>query len=267
MKKQFKLGVIGCEKPATALIRGVVLSDFIREKKIIVGDKSEKELDKLDYLGVRTSTDLKYVAENSEYVVLALKPDKFFETVKELGGYCPEKVISLMPSVTKSAIKNAIGIGPIRVVRCSVNMPASIGSGAIGIDFSDFTRSMDDTDFVSNAFNTLGTVVDAPESKLDAVSALSDCGCACVFMFIDAMVTAGVKLGLSKEESKILAVQTAFGCSELASRDENTLEELVMQSGSGAAIQAVMAFENNNLSATVSEAVRLSCNKLSSKNI
>lgn len=263
MKKQFKLGVIGYSFFSNAIIRGVVLSDLIREKKIIVSDENEDELDKLDYLGVRTTTDNKFVAENSEFVLFAVKPKKFEAISKELEGVRPEKVISVMEGLTKNTVKNALGVGLIKVARAVLNLPCNIGSGTIGIDMIDFNKSADDCAFISEVFGTLGTVVSLEESKLNAVYGLSGCGPAYTFMFIDALVNAGVKLGLTKGEAKILAVQTVLGSAEMVQREENTLEELTMLTCNkgGAAVDAVNVLEEKGFGGAVSSAVEACVNR------
>lgn len=257
MKKQFKLGVIGCGFMATTILRGVVLSDFLREKKIIVSDVSEENLEKIDYLGVRTTTDNRFVAENSEFLLFAVKPQDFDEVVKSLNGFVPEKVISVMAGVKKNKIKNTLGVGLIKVARCMPNLPCSIGSGVMGVDMLDFNKSTDDTDFISNIFNSLGTVVSIDESKMDAVTGISGSGPAYVFMFIDSLISAGIKQGLTKNEAKILAVKTVLGSAEMVERDEQPLEELIMRvcSKGGTTIEAVKVFEDKNFRGTVNDAV------------
>lgn len=257
MKKQFKLGIIGCGENTTSLVRGVVLSEFLRDKKIIVSDESDDELDKIEELGVYTSVDNRYVAENSEFLVLGVKPTKFPEVVKSLGGYCPEKIISLMDGVKKNTIKNALGIAVIKVARCTMNMPCEIGSGVIGVEYSDFNKSMDDTDFINNALSTMGTLVDVPEAKIDAITAVGKDGCALALMLLDNLISAGVKQGLSKDEAKIAAVQAFYGSSELVSREEKTIDELIVQAcnNSPSAIEAVTTAENSDIKDVIESAV------------
>lgn len=255
MKKQFKLGVIGCSASAVSVLRGVVLSDFIREKRIIVSDKSEDKLDGLNYLGVKTTLDNKFVAQNSEYLLLAVSPKQFNEVAESIEGVRPEKVISVMDGLTKSEIKNALGVGLIKVARAVLNAPCSIGSGAIGIDMTDFNKSTDDTDFLSNVFNRLGTVVSLEESKLDAVAALSG-NSIYGLMLIDGLIDAGVKQGLTKNEAKILAVQSVLGTAELVQQGEKSVDELVLEeSKGGSAIEAVKIFEDGGFRKLVSQAV------------
>lgn len=255
MKKQFRLGVIGCDTNAVSVLRGVVLSDFIREKKIIVSDGSEDELDKLHYLGVKTTRDNAFVAQNSEYLILACGEKDFDGVAKSIEGIRPEKVISLIPSLTKSTIKNALGVGLIKVARCVPNLVCSIGSGVIGIDMTDFNKSTDDSDFISNIFGFTGTVVSLTESKLDAVSVIGG-NVVYPLMLIDAMVSAGVALGLTKNEAEIIVVQSMLGTAELVQRGEKSVDELLMQSckNGNPAIEIVKTLQDGGFNTLVGEA-------------
>lgn len=157
----------------------------------------------------------------------------------------------------KKSVKNALGVGLIKVARCVMNMPCTIGSGVIGLDMLDFNKSIDDCDFISGVLNTLGTVVSLEESKLSAVSGLAANGPAYAFMFIDALVNAGVAQGLTKNEAKIFAVQTLLGSAEMVQREENTIEELTVQvcNMGGASVEAVKVLEDTGFAKSVIAAV------------
>ena len=257
MKRKFKLGVIGCGFMASAIIKGVVLSDFLNPKKVIVSDLLEENLDKINELGVYTCNSNKFVAENSEYLLIAVKPQNFAAVAKSLGGIIPEKVISVMAGVSKQTVKEGLGTYTIKVARCMPNLPCSIGSGAIGIDMSDFDGEIDDTEFISNVFNNIGVVLSVDESKLDAVTGISGSGPAYAFMFIDSLVDAGVRQGLTADEAKVLAVQTVLGAAEMVQRDEQSISDLIMRvcSKGGTTIEAVKVLEENNFRGTISKAV------------
>ena len=141
MKKRFKLGVIGCGVTARAILKGVVLSDFLHEKKIIVSDGNEENLHKINRLGVQTTDNNRYVAENCEFLLLAVKQKDFAEAAANLKCCSHEKVISVVGGYTKNAIKKHFGSGAVKVARCIPNLPCVIGSGAIGVDMSDFNNS------------------------------------------------------------------------------------------------------------------------------
>jgi pyrroline-5-carboxylate reductase len=209
-------------------------------------------------LGVNTTTDNKYVAENSEFLLFAVKPQSFPEVAASIKGVCPEKVITIMAGVKKAYIKNSLGVGLIKVARCMPNLPCSIGSGMMGIDMSDFNSNVDDTDFITNLFDNMGQVLSISEDKLDAVTGISGSGPAYVFMFIDSLIDAGVKQGLTRDEAKTLAVQTVIGGAEMVQHEQQkTLPELILSvcSKGGTTIEAVKVFENNNFSDIISDAV------------
>lgn len=257
MKKKFKLGVIGCGFMGSAIIKGIVLSNLLNPKKIIVADLDEENLDKINELGVFTCNSNKYVAENSEYLLIAVKPQNFNSLVYSLDGVKPEKVISVMAGIKKATIKEAFERYAIKVARCMPNLPCSIGSGAVGIDMSDFDSNIDDTDFISNVFSNLGVVLSIDENKMDAVTGISGSGPAYAFMFIDSLIDAGVQQGLTKDEAKLLAVQTVLGAAEMVQREEESLSDLIMHvcSKGGTTIEAIKVLEENHFRAIVSGAV------------
>lgn len=263
MKKKFKLGVIGCGYMGAAIIKGVVLSDCLSAKKIIVSDVCEPNLDLIDQTGVFTCNSNRYVAENCEYLLFAVKPQNFEAAVKSLGGYKPEKVISVMAGVSRLSIKKILNSANSKVARCMPNLPCSIGSGVIGIDMSDYNDEVDDTDFIFNIFNGVGTVISLEESKMDAVTGISGSGPAYAFMFIDSLMDAGVRYGLTKDEARALAAQTVMGAAEMVLRDENSVADLIMKvcSKGGTTIEAVKVLEENNFRGILYKAVGACINK------
>ncbi|MBE7089121.1 MAG: pyrroline-5-carboxylate reductase [Clostridiales bacterium] len=257
MKKRYKLGVIGCGFMAKAIIKGAVLSDFLRAKKIIVSDLSEDNLFEVeDSLGVHTVMDDRFVAENCEYLLIAVKPQNFAEVAVEIKSAKPSKIISVMAGVKKERIKTAIS-QDIQVCRCMPNLPCSIGSGMMGVDMTDFNRNLDDLDFISKLFNCMGTVLSVDEGKMDAVTGISGSGPAYVFMFIDSLIDAGVNQGLTKDEAKILAVQTVLGGAEMVLNSKNSVPELIKRvcSKGGTTIEAIKVLEEENFRKTVDKAV------------
>lgn len=261
MKKQYKLGVIGCGEVATTLMRGAVESDFLRPKKIIVSDISEEQLDKVDYLGVHSTNSNAYVAENSEFLVLATKAQDFPSVANSLKKVGHDKVISLCSGLKKSVIKNALGVsGAVRVARFEMNFPCTIGDGIIGADMSDFNSLRDDCDFLSNLFANLGTIVSVDEGKLNAISALSDS--TIPYLFMDALIEVGVKLGLTKAEAKLVAVNSLYGSSSVALNGDESIAELVMKaSRTSSGLEAVKSFENNGFSRIIADAVEACLSK------
>ncbi len=258
MKKQFKLGIIGCGNMATAIIKGIAESGIIRMRKVIVSGTNREKLDKIcEELDVNVTDDNRFLAENSEFLLLAVKPQSFDEVIKELKGISPEKVISIMAGVKKDTIKNSFGVGLIKVARCMPNLPCVAGYGMMGVDVTDFNKSTDDSDFIFNLLGCMGRVLSVSEDKLDAVTGISGSGPAYAFIFIDSLIDAGVKQGLTADEAKLLALQTVWGSCGMLMESEKPLSELIMNvcSKGGTTIEAVKVFEENNFRGIISDAV------------
>ena len=264
MKKQFKLGVIGCNLIAQTIIKGAVLSDFLSERKIIVSGASKEDADAIEELGVIAINDDKYVFENSEFQLIAVSGEKLENIVNKIGMVKQAKIISVSDKLKKNEIKNILGVSAVKVARGVANLPCTIGSGSVGLDMSDYNSSFDDTEFISNLFNCIGTVLSIDESKFDAITGLSVNGTAYVFMFIDSLIDAGVKQGLKRSEAKMLATQTVLGAAEMVEREENSLPELIMQAcnNGGTALEGVKALEKNQFREIIGEAVDTSIKRL-----
>lgn len=257
MKKQFKLGVIGGGFMAQAILKGAIYSDFLRAKKIIVSDASQEALENLDYLGVATTPSNREVAESCEYLLFAVKPQNFAAVAEDLNGVPVEKAISIMAGVRIEKIKNVL-FGDVKVARAMPNLPCSIGSGMIAVDMSDFENDPDDCEFINSVFGNLGNVLSVPEEKLNAVTGISGSGPAYVYMFIDGLIKAGMKQGLTEAEAKTLAVNTVSGGAEMvAHSDDKSLDELISAvcSKGGTTIQAVESFKRDDLYGAIDRAV------------
>lgn len=256
MKKQYKLGVIGGGFMASAIIKGVTGSEFIRGKKIIVSDPSETAREKLEDLGVVVTAENREVAENCEFLLFAVKPQNFAGVAKELGGIPVEKAITIMAGVKKQKIRAALS-GDAKVARAMPNLPCSVGAGMTAVDISDF-EDADDCAFINGIFDSLGNVLICEEEKLNAVTGISGSGPAYVYMFIDGLVRAGIKQGLTEDEAKTLAVNTVAGGAEMVARSEDkTLAQLIdaVCSKGGTTIQAVESFRADDLYGTIDRAV------------
>lgn len=258
MKKQFKLGVIGGGFMAQAILKGAIYSDTLKAKKIIVSDVSKKTLNVLEELGVATTESNREVAENCEYLLFAVKPQNLAEVAESLQGFKIEKAITIMAGVKKQKIKDLMGGEHCKIARAMPNLPCSIGSGMTGLDLSDFEGEIDDCSFIDSLFSNLGNILSVGEDKMDAVVGISGSGPAYVYMFIDGLIRAGVKQGLTEDEAKVLAVNTVAGGAEMVAHTEDkTIEQLISAvcSKGGTTIEAVESFRADDLYGVIDRAV------------
>lgn len=256
MKKRFKLGVFCCDNNAINLIRGAVLSDFLSEKKICLGDLTEERFDEVADFGVTLTTDLKFVAENCEYLLFSGSRTVFGKIAEKIKGCEFKKVISVVPDFGKYSVKSALE-ADCHVARGILNLPSFIGSGMIGVDMSDYDAEVEDIEFVSKVFDSLGEVISVSEDKLAKIAALHNS--VYPLVLIDSMIEAGLNVGLNKDEAKLVAVQTVLGAAEAVKREEQTLSELLMMTCKGsAAVEGFKVLEESDFKDAVINSVKAS---------
>lgn len=255
MKKNFKFGVIGAGFMSTAIIKGVIKSKILRPEEIIVSDVLQESLDRISQNGVSVTLDNKYLVDNSEYVMFAVKPQNLDVVLSSINTCSCDKFISIMAGVKKEKIKNVFNNA--RVARCMPNTPCSIGSGAVGIDVSDY-ESKEDVEFIKNLFSSLASVVFVDEDKLNAVTGVSGSSPAYFYLFVKGIIEAGVKHGLTEEDAKILAVNTMIGAGKMVlENSDKTIDQLISAvcSKGGTTIEAINVYNDNDITEITKRAI------------
>lgn len=254
MEKNFKLGVVGCGFMASAIIKGIIEAKVLRSDDIVVSNKEGAGFDLVAGYAVATTYDNEYLAENAEFILLAVKPQGLEDVLCSIGSVNAEKFITILAGVKKAKIKETFPYA--KVARVMPNTPCSIGSGAMGADVNDFES--EDQKFIIDLFSALGTVVRIDEEQINAVTGISGSGPAYVYLFIKGLTEAGVKQGLSEDIAKSLAVSTVIGSAKMVlANPSKTLDELIgaVCSKGGTTIEAVKTFEKNNFTGIIGKAV------------
>jgi pyrroline-5-carboxylate reductase len=201
--------------------------------------------------------------ENSEAVdgaaliVVSVKPQDIEALLAEVSGrVTPEQtVLSVAAAIPTAAIERHLS-GSIPVVRAMPNAPSTVHEGIAGVCGGDHARD-EDLDVAIEALGHLGAVVRVDEKDMDAVTALSGSGPAYFALLAEAMIEAGLLLGLSREISTRLVVQTMFG-SALLLRDEGLhpveLRESVTSPG-GTTTRAIRELERSGVRAAFLNAI------------
>ena len=251
----YKLGVIGGGFMSTAIVKGILSSKVLSNEDIIVSDIFEESLSRAKALNVSVTTDNTFLANNSEYVLFAVKPQNLDSVIDEIGSINLTKIITIMAGIKKRRIRNTFKNS--RVARCMPNTPCSIGSGAMGLDVSEFDG--EEKQFIFDIFSSLGKVVLVPEEKLNAVTGISGSAPAYFYLFADSLIKAGIKSGLTEEESKALVVNTMIGSGKMLLNcvDKKT-EDLVnaVCSKGGTTIEAVKVYKESGLYEITDNAVK-----------
>lgn len=255
MKKLFKLGVIGCGNMANAIISGAILNaNVLKGEQIIVYDANkDRANDFAKKIGGTVAVSNRQLVDSSEYILLAIKPQSFSDVVEEL---CNAKfIISIMAGVKTKTIFESIP-DLERMVRIMPNAPAMVGKGMSALYFVNATEN--DRTFVKSIFSSVGKIVEMEENKMDAVTAISGSGPAYIYYFIKSIIDAGVNIGLTEEESKILTFQTFFGATEFAAQSDLSLDQLIdmVCSKGGTTIEAIKSLQNDNTDKIVEKAIQ-----------
>jgi pyrroline-5-carboxylate reductase len=164
-------------------------------------------------------------------------------------------VLSVVAGIPALRLEAALAEGTA-VVRAMPNTPALVGRGATAIAGGSHVTA-DDLDWAEGVLSAVGIVVRLPERHLDAVTGLSGSGPAYIFLVAEAMIEAGVLVGLPRDVSRSLTVQTLLGSAELlaGSGDEPEVLRAAVTSPGGTTAAGLRALESRAVRAAVLEAV------------
>ncbi len=183
--------------------------------------------------GVRVLSQADATLRDMDLIIWAVKPQTFKEAAQQSQAFCQHALhLSVAAGIRSDSI--AQWLGTERVVRAMPNTPALVGLGQTGL-FARAAVTTRDKAWVEQVVATTGSLLWVDnETLLDAVTAISGSGPAYVFFFIEAMVEAGVKMGLTAAQASQLAIGTFEGASQLAktaSEPPSVLRERVTSKG------------------------------------
>lgn len=246
----YKIGFIGMGNMAKAIAKGILSTNHLDCKDMIYSD-----LNSTTFLGdVKYIDDNKFILNNCEYVVIAIKP-QVFKAIKDefINAEC-KSVISIMAGVSSDYIKDIV-VNP-EVFRIMPNIPCMQSKGMSVI--ANNSNSTESNLFVEKMFSNIGKAVFMDESYFDAVTSISGSGSAYVYYFIKAMIDGGIDGGLSPENSKLLTMQTVAGALAMLENTDDSIENLIKNvcSKGGTTIEAINTFDNNNLNGIVRDGIK-----------
>ncbi len=230
------LTFVGAGNMARSLIAGLVQDKT--NLLLQVSDPAQDQLDSIqkNWPRVKVFTDNNEACLQADIIVLAVKPHLLPVVCEELQQTVQASrplLISIAAGVREANINHALG-GNLPIVRCMPNTPALVQAGATGL-FANQQVSSEQRSSAEAILRAVGiTLWFDDEAQLDAVTAVSGSGPAYFFQVMEAMQQAATQLGLSKEEARLLVLQTALGAAKLAmesSDDVGVLKERVTSKG------------------------------------
>ncbi|RME23297.1 MAG: pyrroline-5-carboxylate reductase, partial [Deltaproteobacteria bacterium] len=210
------IGCIGTGNMGGAFLAGLVESGTVSATQVLASDRDRDKLRELEKrLGIRTTRDNRRVAEEADVLLLAVKPQILDRVLAEIRGRPGEDtlVISIAAGFPTSLIENLLG-GKPAVVRAMPNIAAQVRKAATAICAGRWT-SRSQVKLARRLLESCGLVVEIEEELMDAVTGLSGTGPMYVFIIIEALADAGVRMGLSRPVATQLATQTVLGAAHM----------------------------------------------------
>lgn len=247
-----KIGFIGCGNMGGALAKAA-------SGEVLLYDKNESVSKTLgEKIGARILPTAEDVAREADFLFLGVKPAIIPTVLEELRSIIDEvkcTVVSMAAGVSIESIEQVIGQS-VPIIRIMPNTPASVGEGMILVSHNKHVTHGNILDFLE-AMKDAGTCDFIDERLIDAASAVSGCGPAFVYMFIEALADGGVRCGLPRDKAMLFAEATVRGAATLAlktKQNPGALKDAVCSPG-GTTIEGVTALENGAFRGTVINAV------------
>jgi len=245
--KHLKVGFIGGGNMASSIIGGL-LEQGMPAENICASDPTREALERLRLQApVKTTHDNAEAVAGADIVVLSVKPQAMADaaaSICEPLGASGAMAVSIAAGITLASLEAALGEST-PIVRCMPNTPALLREGATAM-YANAACAPAQRKLAEAILGAVGSVDWVPEEgQIDAVTALSGSGPAYFFLFLEAMVDAAEELGLDRDTSTRLAVQTALGSARMAAVGDVELAELRRRvtSPGGTTERALQAFE------------------------
>lgn len=252
-----RIAFLGAGNMAEALIKGLLRGSMRPEQVVATARRKERQEALRSTYGIQVMADNVAAVEKADVVVLSVKPQAMSALLSSLKGKLPPHalILSVAAGVPIAAIARKLG-PQTRIVRCMPNTPALVGVGATALARGEHATD-EDMALATQLLESVGLCTTVEENLLDAVTGLSGSGPAYVFLMIEALSDAGVKVGLPRYTALKLATQTVMGSALLLKETgahPGHLRDQVTSPG-GTAIAGLHTLEAGGLRTTLMDAV------------
>lgn len=256
------IAIIGAGSMGGAILQGLVQSGLARSGVTVTNRSSAKADPLADLDGVTSLALEEHAQANAEaaasarIVLVGVKPAMVPDLLREIAPHLRPGtvVVSLAAGVTIATFESLLG-PQIPVLRSMPNTPAVVGSAVTGLA-AGASASADDVAVVRALFETVGTVIEVPESQIDALSTISGSGPAYFFLVVEEFTKAAVGKGFSAEQARLMAEQTFIGAAALLAASDVDPAELRRRvtSPKGTTERAIAVLQDAHLHQVFAEA-------------
>jgi len=260
-----KIGFIGGGQMAEALIKGMLAAKLYGSEDIylIEPNSVRREHMELKY-GVQCFDSAESFWKSCQIVILAVKPQVMSAVLESAKPYVSVDhiVITIAAGLPIRYYESSFGSNGYKIIRVMPNTPALVLEGTSAISCNDNVTDKE-LQIAENIFNAVGISVILDETYLDAATGLSGSGPAYVFTFIEALIDAGIKVGLTRYTAETMAVQTVLGSAKLMQQEKKhpaVLRSMVTSPG-GTSIAAHHFLEKKGFGGILMDAVEIAVNR------
>jgi len=253
-----RIAVLGAGKMGGILVKALIEKHLLSPERVRATVAHESRARELSHkLGVPVTTDNLAAVDGANLILVCVKPQVVQELMEQIRPKVSPKqlVISVAASVHTSQIESALG-GKVPVIRAMPNTPCVLGCGMTALCTGKFTQA-EPVEAASALFNVVGRTVVVDEKHMDAVTGLSASGPAYIYIILESLAEAGVKVGLPRDIATLLAAQTTLGAATvvLETGDHPALLKDAVTTPAGCTIDGIMELEEGKLRVTLIKAV------------
>lgn len=262
--KEHKVSIIGCGNIGLSLLQGLLKDETIPAANITATRRNINELAHLKEFGVKLTTNNIIAVNESDLVVIAVKPYNIIGVLEEIKDHLkPEKhiLISVTAGITISQIQDAVRIS-VPVFRVMPNISASVGKSVTCISHNSSNQA--DIESVRQLFEIEGTTMIIDEELMQSATILGACGIAYVLRFIRAMIQGGIQIGFDAKTASDIVNQTVKGAAELLieRREHPEFEIDKVTTPKGCTIVGLNEMEHNGFSSSLIKGIVASYEKI-----
>lgn len=256
-----ELVIVGAGVMAEAIARGILSKGTISPEKMVAIEISLQRRELFQsQLHIQALERGEHAVAGAKFLLLCVKPYQMEHVLGELSAGLDENtlIISIAAGISSTFIEKTLGKGKRwRIIRAMPNTPMLVGCGMVAMA-AGRNAGKDDLAAARKLFESSAKVIEVPEEKIDAVTAVSGSGPAYFFFLTEQMIEAGIELGLSPEESRTLAIQTAAGAAKMMteSADAPSEHRRRVTTPNGTTHAAISHMEKENWPKIVKEALK-----------
>ena len=253
-----KVAFLGLGKMGGILLQALLKKNLLSTKNTVATVRHPERAQRLSQeLGISVTTDNRQAAQQSDLILLCVKPQTVREVTEEIAGEMTpgKQLISIAASVPTRYIEEILD-SEVPVVRAMPNTPCVIGFGMTGLCKGKFADESH-LDIAKTLFDSVGMTVTVEEKRMDAVTGLSASGPAFIYIILESLAEGGVKVGLPRDVATLLAAQTVQGAARmvLETGQHPALLKDAVTTPAGCTVDGILELEEGKLRVTLIKAV------------